>query len=548
MSLQEDYIRWLQGPRAKFVAKTPERRPRFETTSGCEIPPLALPTGEDADYASKLGFPGEYPFTRGVYPSMYRGRFWTMRQYAGFASPEESNTRYRFLLQQGVTGLSIAFDLPTQIGFDSDHAMAAGEVGKVGVPLCSTADMGVLLAGIPLDQVSTSMTINSSAACLLALYLIEADKQGVPWAKLRGTVQNDLLKEFVARGTYIYPPRASLRLTTDIIQFCAEKVPNFNAISISGYHIREAGSTAAQEVAFTLANGLAYVKQAVARGLNVDQFGRNLSFFFNAHNNLLEEVAKFRAARRLWARLMRERFGAKDPQALMLRFHTQTAGSMLTAQQPENNIVRTAYQALAAVLGGTQSLHTNSYDEALALPTEKSVEIALRTQQVLACESGVADSPDPLAGSYLVEQLTDELEARALKLIGQVDALGGAPGAIEAKFMQGEIARSALAWQRSVEKGEQVVVGVNRFQKENEPAPVLQAIDESAVKRQLERLKAFKASRDGARAGKALDALEEAARGDANLMPPILDALRAQATLGEVCDRMRRVFGEYRET
>ncbi|MBE7492033.1 MAG: methylmalonyl-CoA mutase [Planctomycetes bacterium] len=550
-SLQDEYIRWLEGPRAKFVAKTPERRQKFETTSGCEFPPLAIPAGlgpqAETEYRDRLGFPGEYPFTRGVYPSMYRGRFWTMRQYAGFASPEESNRRYRFLLQQGVTGLSVAFDLPTQIGYDSDHAMAQGEVGKVGVPICSTADMAVLLDGIPLDQVSTSMTINSSAACLLALYLIQADKQGVSWQKLRGTVQNDLLKEFVARGTYIYPPRASLRLTTDIIEFCSNEVPNFNAISISGYHIREAGSTAAQEIAFTLANGLEYVKQAVARKLDVNHFGRNLSFFFNGHNNLLEEVAKFRAARRLWARLMKERFGASDKAALQLRFHTQTAGSTLTAQQPENNIVRTAVQAIAAVLGGTQSLHTNSFDEALALPTEKSVEIALRTQQILAYESGIADTPDPLGGSWLVEKLTDELEQKAQALIARVDELGGAVGAIEARFMQGEIARAALAYQRAVEKGDAVVVGVNKFQSETQAQPELQKIDQLAVERQMRRLAEFKSGRDAAAVGAALAGLKEAAKGDSNLMPHILAALRSQATLGEVCDTMRAVFGEHRD-
>lgn len=551
-SLQDDYIRWLEGPRAKFVAKAPERRACFESTSGCEFPPLAMPAGlsdqGQADYADRIGFPGEYPFTRGVYPSMYRGRFWTMRQYAGFASPEESNQRYRFLLQQGVTGLSVAFDLPTQIGYDSDHAMAQGEVGKVGVPVCSTADMNVLLDGIPLDQVSTSMTINSSAACLLAFYLIQADRQGVAWNKLRGTVQNDLLKEFVARGTYIYPPRASLRITTDIIEFCSNEVPNFNAISISGYHIREAGSTAAQEIAFTLANGLEYVRQAVARRLDVNHFGRNLSFFFNGHSNLLEEVAKFRAARRLWARLMKERFGATDKNALQLRFHTQTAGSTLTAQQPENNIVRTAVQAIAAVLGGTQSLHTNSFDEALALPTEKSVEIALRTQQILAHESGIADTPDPLGGAYLIEKLTDELEAKAMALIARVDELGGSVGAIEARFMQGEIGRAALAWQRAVESGEAVVVGVNKFQTESEAPPNLQRIDESAVKRQMERLAAFKQRRDAAKVTAALGQLDGAAKGTANLMPAILGALRADATLGEVCDTLRRVFGEYRDS
>jgi methylmalonyl-CoA mutase, N-terminal domain len=551
--LQEDYIRWLEGARARFVAKTPERRAAFETSSGCEVPPLALPApgslspqGEQA-YREQLGFPGEFPFTRGVYPSMYRGRFWTMRQYAGFADAAESNKRYRYLLEQGVTGLSIAFDLPTQIGYDSDHAMADGEVGKVGVPVSSSADMAVLLDGIPLDQVSTSMTINSSAACLLAFYLIEAAKQNVPWSRLRGTLQNDLLKEFIARGTYIYPPRPSLRLTTDIIEFCANEVPNFNAISISGYHIREAGSTAAQEIAFTLSNGLCYVQQAVERGLDVNHFGRNLSFFFNGHNNLLEEVAKFRAARRLWARLLKERFKATDDKALMLRFHTQTAGSTLTAQQPENNIVRTTLQALGAVLGGTQSLHTNSFDEALALPTEKSVNIALRTQQIIAHESGVADTPDPLAGSYLVEQLTDELEDKALALIRKVDDLGGSVGAIEKKFMQGEIARAALQYQRAIERQEQIIVGVNRFSNDSEARPELQQIDPQATQRQLQRLAEFRAAGDRPAIAAALVDLGEAAKTDANLMPKILNALKTGATLGEVCDTMRAVFGEYKE-
>jgi methylmalonyl-CoA mutase, N-terminal domain len=550
-NLQEDYIKWLEGPRAAFVAKAPERKQRFETSSGCEFPPLALPGGltpeAEQQYREKLGFPGEAPFTRGVYPSMYRGRFWTMRQYAGFADANESNRRYRYLLGQGVTGLSIAFDLPTQIGFDSDHAMAEGEIGKVGVPVSSSADMAVLLDGIPLDKVSTSMTINSSAACLLGFYLIEAEKQNVPWSKLRGTLQNDLLKEFVARGTYIYPPRPSLRLTTDIIEFCANEVPSFNAISISGYHIREAGSTAAQEIAFTLSNGLEYVKQAVDRGLDVNRFGRNLSFFFNGHSNLLEEVAKYRAARRLWARLMRERFKATDPKALMLRFHTQTAGSTLTAQQPENNIVRTTLQALSAVLGGTQSLHTNSFDEALALPTEKSAGIALRTQQIIAHESGVADTPDPLAGSYLVEQLTDELEQKALELIAKIDERGGSVGAIEQKFMQGEISRAALRYQRTVEREEQIVVGVNKYVTEDEPRTDLQQIDEAAAQRQLERLAEFKASRDDGQVKQKLSELEDRAKGDGNLVPAIIAALREKATLGEVCDTMRKVFGEYTE-
>ncbi len=554
MDLQEAYIHWLEHGRASFVAKSPERRTQFVTSSGVEMPPLAAPSpgslspqGE-AEYLARIGFPGEFPFTRGVYPSMFRGRFWTMRQYAGFGDAEESNKRYRFLLEQGTTGLSVAFDLPTQIGYDSDHAMAQGEVGKVGVPVCCLDDMAVLLDKIPLDQVSTSMTINSSAALLLCFYLLIAERQKVPYEKLRGTVQNDLLKEFVARGTYIFPPKPSLRLTTDIIQFCSNELPSFNAISISGYHMREAGSTAAQEIAFTLAHGLCYVEWAVKRGLKVDAFGRNLSFFFNGHSNLLEEVSKFRAARRLWARLMKERFGAVDKNALSLKFHTQTAGSTLTAQQPENNIIRTTLQALAAVLGGTQSLHTNSFDEALALPTEKSVEIALRTQQVIAFESGVADTPDPLAGSYLIEQMTDELEERALELIHKIDEMGGAVAAIERKFPQGEIARAALAYQRQVERGEAVVVGVNKFQTAAAGVTELLKVDSRATQRQLDRVAAFKSRRDAGTAKAALLEVAAAAKTDANLVPRILTALRAQATLGEVCDTMRSVFGEYRES
>ncbi|MDC1143012.1 methylmalonyl-CoA mutase family protein [Planctomycetota bacterium] len=551
-NLQEQYLEWLAGKRDPFVAKRAERREKFETSSECAVSPLAVPNADrqseqaQAEYLDKLGFPGQYPYTRGVYPNMYRGRFWTMRQYAGFASAEDSNKRYHFLLDSGVSGLSVAFDLPTQIGYDSDDAMAEGEIGKVGVPVCSTADMAVLFDGIPLNKVSTSMTINSSAACLLAFYLIEADKQGVSRDKLRGTLQNDLLKEFVARGTYIFPPRESLRLTTDIIEFCANEVPSFNAISISGYHIREAGSTAAQEIAFTISNGLEYVKQATLRGLDVNKFGGNLSFFFNGHNNLLEEVAKYRAARRIWARLIKARFSATNSKALMLRFHTQTAGSTLTAQQPENNIVRTTIQALGAVLGGTQSLHTNSFDEALALPTERSAEIALRTQQVIAYESGVADTPDPLAGSYFIEQLTDELEEKAMALIAEIDELGGATGAIEQRFMRGEIARAALQYQRKVERKEEIVVGVNKFEREETVEPELQKIDAAAAQNQLERLAAFKAGRDNKKTTASLGKLKEAATGDANLVPTIIDACSNGATLGEVCNTLREVFGEYR--
>jgi methylmalonyl-CoA mutase N-terminal domain/subunit len=491
--------------------------------------------------------PGEYPYTRGLYSEMYRRRHWTMRQYAGFSSAEESNRRYRYLLAQGTTGLSVAFDLPTQIGYDSDHPMARGEVGRVGVAVSSIEDMRRLFDSIPLDQVTTSMTINATASILLALYLAVAEEQGVPWDKVGGTVQNDILKEYAARGTYIYPPRPSLKLVTDVIAFCAERVPKWNTISISGYHMREAGSTAVQEVAFTLAHGLAYVEAALARGLDIDEFAPRLSFFFNAHNNFLEEVAKFRAARRLWAELVKERFSPKDPRSLWLRFHTQTAGSTLTAQQPQNNVVRVAIQALAAVCGGTQSLHTNSLDEALGLPTEEAARLALRTQQVIANESGVTDVADPLGGSYVIEAWTDEIVTRARDYIRRVEEMGGALAALERGFQQREIADAAYQYQLALEEGRQKVVGVNAYAREEEPVTELLRIDPAAEREQVERLQALRARRDAGRAEASLRTLETAAGEDRNLMPPILDCVRAEVTLGEIADTLRRVYGEFQE-
>jgi methylmalonyl-CoA mutase N-terminal domain/subunit len=539
---------WQDSVLAPQVKKYPERQPVFHTSSDdLAVDAVYVPEGGDpAAYLEDLGFPGEYPFTRGVQPNMYRGRFWTMRQYAGFGNARESNERYKFLIAQGQTGLSVAFDLPTQIGYDADHEFAEGEVGKVGVSISSLRDMETLLDGIPLDKVSISMTINAPAAVLLAMVIAVGRQQGVAADKLRGTVQNDILKEYIARGTYIFPPAPSMRLITDIFRFCATDVPKWNTISISGYHIREAGSTAAQEVAFTLANGMEYVKQALASGLDVDKFAPQLSFFFNAHNNFLEEVAKFRAARRLWARLMRERFGAKNPDSWKLRFHTQTGGSTLTAQQPDNNIVRVTIQALASVLGGTQSLHTNSKDEALALPTQKAVEIALRTQQIIAYESGVADTVDPLAGSYFVEALTDEIEARALAYIAKIDELGGALRAVEEGFVQREIQDAAYKTQRAIEKGDQVVVGMNRFQTKEHNEGELLRVDESVRRDQMAALRQLRAARDGARVAAALAAIDAAARDpQAALMPLIVEAVEAYATLGEICDTLRKVFGEY---
>jgi methylmalonyl-CoA mutase N-terminal domain/subunit len=531
---------------AKVLQKIPERKKEFVNTSGIPVKRVYTPLDmEGFDYMKQLGLPGQYPYTRAVQPTAYRGRYWTMRQYAGFGSAEETNERYHFLLKSGQTGLSVAFDLPTQIGFDSDHPLAQGEVGKVGVSIDSLWDMERLFQGIPLEQVSTSMTINSPCAVLLAMYLAVAEKQGVTFDKLRGTVQNDILKEYSSRGTYIFPPRPSMRLITDIFAYCTSDVPQWNTISISGYHIREAGSTAVQEVAFTLANGIAYVEAAIKAGLKVDEFGPRLSFFFNSHLDFLEEVAKFRAARRLWAKIMKERFGAQDPRSLMLRFHTQTAGCSLTAQQPLNNIMRTAFEAMAAVLGGTQSLHTNSYDEALALPSENAVQVALRTQQVIAYETAVSDTVDPLAGSYYVENLTDQIEARAQDYIDQIDRLGGAVAAIEKGFVQKEIGAAAYQYQREIEAGSRVVVGLNKFQVKEERLSDLLKVDPSVGDRQVARLKELKSTRDNAAVQKALAELKAAAAGDANLMPLILTAVKALATLGEICDTLRAVFGEY---
>jgi methylmalonyl-CoA mutase N-terminal domain/subunit len=525
-----------------------ERREHFETTSGIELPnDFNASNTEPLDYERDLGAPGEYPYTRGVRHNMYRGRFWTMRQYAGYASADESNARYKYLLEHGTTGLSVAFDLPTQIGLDSDDPLSAGEVGKVGVAIDSLEDMLRLFDGIPLDTVSTSMTINATASTLLCLYLAVARKQGISFDKVKGTIQNDILKEYIARGTYIYPPRPSLRLITDTFAFCAREAPNWNTISISGYHIREAGSTAAQEIAFTLADAIAYVEAAIEAGLKVDEFAPRLSFFFNSHNNLLEEIAKFRAARRLWAHTMRERFNARDPRSLMLRFHTQTAGSSLQAQQPEVNIVRTTIQALAAVLGGTQSLHTNSMDEALALPTEDAARIALRTQQVIAHESGVADTVDPLAGSFAIEQLTTELERRAANYIEKIDAMGGMLRAIETGYVQREIQEAAYKYQRAIETNDQIVVGVNRFQITEETNIPILRVNPEIEQSQVERVRALRSKRDSVAAETALAKLEEAARGTENTLPRILDCVEAFVTVGEISHRLRRVWGEYRE-
>jgi len=550
MTLQEQYNKWKESTLKKSLERFKERKERFETTSGIEIPRLALPPQPDSlseasAYAEKLGFPGEYPFTRGVQPTMYRSRFWTMRQYAGFATAEETNKRYRYLLANGQTGLSVAFDLPTQIGYDADDPIAQGEVGKVGVSISSLRDMEQLFDQIPLEKVSTSMTINAPAGVLLAMYIAVAKRQGAEVGKLRGTIQNDILKEYVARGTYIFPPAPSMRLITDIFSFCSKEVPNWNTISISGYHIREAGSTAVQEVAFTLANGIAYVEAALKAGLNVDDFASQLSFFFNAHNNFLEEVAKFRAARRLWAKIMRERFKAQKPASWQLRFHTQTAGSTLTAQQPENNVVRVTLQALSAVFGGTQSLHTNSMDEALWLPTEKSVRVALRTQQIIAYESGVADSVDPLAGSYLIEYLTDEIEKRAQDYLSKIDEMGGALPAIEKGFMQNEIQNAAYAAQQAIERGEQVVVGVNQFTVDEEITLERLKVDPAIELRQRERLKNLRDARDNRRVAELRGRLADAAKGTENLMPLFIECVENDLTLGEICNTLRGVWGEY---
>ncbi|MFY9607556.1 MAG: methylmalonyl-CoA mutase family protein [Blastocatellia bacterium] len=518
---------------------------KAETSSGIEMNVAFKPADADTEYARDLGDPGEFPFTRGPYASMYRGKLWTMRQYAGYASAAESNARYRYLLEHGQTGLSVAFDLPTQMGYDSDHALARGEVGKVGVAIDTLDDMERLFDQIPLDAVSTSMTINSTAAILLAMYIAVAKKQGVLSARISGTVQNDILKEYIARGTYIYPPRQSLRIVTDIFAYCAREVPRWNTISISGYHIREAGSTAAQEVAFTLADAIAYVQAAVDSGLDVDEFAPRIGFFFNSHNQFLEEVAKFRAARRLWARIMRERFNARDPRSQMLRFHAQTAGSSLTAQQPEVNIVRTTIQALAAVLGGAQSIHTNSMDEALGLPTENAARIALRTQQVIGYESGVSDTADALGGAYAIEHLTNEIERLAADYIRKIDDIGGMLRAIEIGYVQREIEQAAYEYQREVESGGQVVVGVNRFTNKEETSIPLFRINEELERQQVERLSAVRARRDASATREALGRVEQAASGEENLMPHIIRAVEASATLGEISDRLRAVFGEY---
>ncbi len=539
---------WETNVVARTLKKAPERKLEFTTSSGIPLERVYVPDETAIDYEKRLGFPGSYPFTRGVQPTMYRGRFWTMRQYAGYATAQESNRRYKFLLEQGQTGLSVAFDLPTQIGYDSDDPIALGEVGKVGVAISSIEDMATLFDGIPLDKVSTSMTINAPAAILLALYIAVARRQGAAERDLRGTIQNDILKEYIARGTYIFPPKPALRLITDVFRYCAANVPSWNTISISGYHIREAGSTAVQEVAFTLADGIAYVQAALEAGLAVDDFAPQLAFFFNAHNNFMEEVAKFRAARRLWARIMKERFGARDPRSMMLRFHTQTGGSTLTAQQPTNNVVRVALQALAAVLGGTQSLHTNSMDEALALPTEQAVQVALRTQQIIAHESGVADTIDPLAGSYVIEHLTDEIERRAADYIQKIDDLGGALAAIERGYVQTEIANAAYAYQRAVDKGEQIVVGVNAFQVQETLSMERLRVDPAVEQAQKARLAAFKARRDGEAVSAALARIQAAARGDDALMPLFVEAVEHNATLGEICNTLRGVWGEYKSS
>jgi methylmalonyl-CoA mutase, N-terminal domain len=545
--LEARYREWCKKIE-ESLDRTPERKKDFVNTSGIPVQRLYTPLDlQEMDYLGDLGFPGSYPFTRGVQPTMYRARHWTMRQYAGFASAEESNRRYKFLLGHGQTGLSVAFDLPTQIGYDSDHEMAMGEVGKVGVAIDSLQDMEILFNGIPLDKVSTSMTINAPAAVLLAMYLAVAEKQGIPTQKLRGTIQNDILKEYSSRGTFIFPPKPSMRIVTDIFAFCADRVPQWNSISISGYHIREAGSTAVQEVAFTLANGIAYVDAALQAGLDVDAFGPRLSFFFNAHLDFFEEVAKFRAARTLWATIMKERFRAKDPRSLMVRFHTQTAGCTLTARQPMNNIVRVAFQALAAVLGGTQSLHTNSMDEALCLPSEQAVQIALRTQQLIAFETGVTDTVDPLGGAYFLEALTRQICERAEEYIRKIDQMGGAAAAIEQGFVQKEIQDSAYRYQKEIEKNERIVVGLNRFQVEEEKPSNLLRVDPGVRIAQMEKLNQLKAARDNTCIPQHLGRLKQAARGRENLMVPILDAVKAYATLGEICDALREVFGEYRQ-
>jgi len=543
----DTYSEWEKNVYKKFIEKTRERKNEFTTASFTPVNPLYTPADLQNDFDSSIGYPGEFPFTRGIHPSMFRGRFWTMRQYAGFGTAKESNERYRYLLKQGQSGLSVAFDLPTQIGYDSDDPIAYGEVGKVGVAIDTLADMEILFDQIPLDKVSTSMTINAPAAILLAMYIAVAEKQGVDRNKIIGTIQNDILKEYIARGTYIFPPKPSMRLITDVFEFCAKEVPKWNTISISGYHIREAGSTASQEVGFTLANGIAYVDAAINAGLDVDQFAVRLSFFFNAHNDLLEEVAKYRAARRLWARIMKERFNAQNPKSMMLRFHTQTAGSTLTAQQVDNNIVRVTIQTLAGVLGGTQSLHTNSKDEALALPTEDSVRVALRTQQIVAEESGVTNTIDPLAGSYYVEAMTDRIEKEAKNYIDRIDALGGMIEAIDAGYVQTEIQKSAYKFEKEIEANDRIVVGVNKYQIDEEEPTELLKIDMKVQEEQIKFLNKIKSERDNIIVKEKLENLKSAAEGKDNLIPFIIDAVKTYASIGEISNTLREVFGEYKE-
>ena len=547
-NIGEEFERWEKTTLNKAISKSPERESSFKTTSHIELKRFYTPLDvADLDYCGELGFPGEFPFTRGVQPTMYRGRLWTMRQYAGFATPEETNKRYKYLLEHGQTGLSVAFDLPTQIGYDSDHPLSDGEVGKVGVAIDTLKDMEILFDNIPLDKVSTSMTINSTAAILLTMYIAVAEKQGVKSDVLQGTIQNDILKEYAARGTYIYPPLESMRIVTDIFAFCKNHVPRWNTISISGYHMREAGCSAVQEVAFTIADGIAYVEAAIRAGLDVDSFASRLAFFFCCHNTFIEEIAKFRAARRLWAKIMKERFKAKREESCMLRFHTQTAGCSLTAQQPDNNVVRVAFQALAAVLGGTQSLHTNSRDEAYALPTEDSVRLALRTQQLIGYESGVADLIDPFGGSYAVEALTDKIEKRSMEYIDKIESMGGSIKAIESGYIQGEIGESAYQYQKEIETKKRIIVGLNQFQIEEEPLRNILRIKPEVEQYQKQKLARVKKERDNAKVKEALAILKKAAQGTDNVVPPILEAVKVYVTLGEISDTLREVFGEYRE-
>jgi methylmalonyl-CoA mutase N-terminal domain/subunit len=541
---------WRKDTLEPTVERFPERKESFETDSGLTIDPLYVPEdlkAQELDFNRDIGYPGEFPYTRGVQPNTYRGRVWTMRQYSGYGTAAETNQRYRYLLEQGQTGLSVAFDLPTQIGYDSDHPLAKGEVGKVGVPICSLEDMETLFDGIPMGRVSTSMTINATASLLLCFYIAAAKRQGVSADQISGTVQNDILKEYIARGTYAYPPRPSMRLVVDVFKYCADNVPKWNTISISGYHMREAGATAVQELAFTFANGIAYVQAALDAGLKIDDFGPRISFFFVAQNNLFEEVAKFRAARRIWAKIMRDRFGAQDPRSMMLRFHTQTAGVSLTAQQPDNNLIRCTVQALAAILGGSQSLHVNSRDEALALPTEESAQLSLRTQQILAYESGTADVVDPLGGSYYVESLTNELEAKAMEYIDRIDQLGGSVAAIEQGFQMREIGDAAYRHRQEVESGEKIIVGENRFVTDDLPVEDLMRVDEAAARHQIEQLERLRRERDGVAVKKALDRLEAVARTDDNTVPAILECVESYCTLGEISEVFRSVFGEQKE-